>query len=347
MQIEARDSPGVSARLMERSGPAIQSLAAALRRISHPQVLTVARGSSDHAASHLAYLLLSRLGWVAASLPPSAVTLHQAPIGGPQVAALALSQSGQSPDLVAALSHLRARGALTAAFVNATASPLAAAAEHVVDLCAGPEQSVAATKSFIAELVAGLCLFAELADDDAVRRALPALPGLLQRAVLADWSTAVDQLRTADRLFVIGRGAGLAIAAEMALKFKEVCGIQAEAFSGAEVRHGPQALIEAGYPVLILAVRGPEQAGLLRLAGDLQRRGARILIMAPQGSLHVECPAATWVDIATSTGAAEGSAMFDAASAIQSFYLMVEALARSRGLEPDHPPHLAKVTRTT
>lgn len=347
MQFEAQSAGDVAARLLDQSGAAIRALADAMRAVPQCHVLTVARGSSDHAASHLAYLLLSRLGWVVASLPPSVVTLHRAPVGGPQVAAIALSQSGQSPDLVATLRHLRARGSLTAALVNATESPLADAAVHVIDLCAGPERSVAATKSFIAELVAGLCLFAELADDNALRSALGALPTLLKRAAAVDWSAALGALRDADRLFVIGRGAGLAVAAEMALKFKEVCGIQAEAFSAAEVRHGPQALIDAGYPVLVLAARGPEQAGLLALADDLRARGARVVLAAPECVADDAAPGLTWVRIATSPDPEEDQVVFDTVSAIQSFYLMVEALARARGLNPDHPPHLAKVTRTT
>jgi glucosamine--fructose-6-phosphate aminotransferase (isomerizing) len=155
------------------------------------------------------------------------------------------------------------------------------------------------------------------------------------RAVHADWSPAVQALRDADRLFVIGRGTGLPVALEAALKFKETCGIQAEAFSGAEVMHGPMALIEQGYPLLVLAPRGPAQAGLLALAEQMRARGARVLLAAPVGT-----PGANLPIIET------GTPDLDPISVIQSFYPMVEALARERGLNPDQPPHLAKVTRT-
>jgi glucosamine--fructose-6-phosphate aminotransferase (isomerizing) len=125
------------------------------------------------------------------------------------------------------------------------------------------------------------------------------------------------------------------VALEAALKFKEVCAIQAEAFSGAEVQHGPMALIGEGYPLLVFAPAGPAQAGLLAMAGEMRRRGARVLLAAPEGTPEAKLPL---VETA--------SADLDAISAIQSFYPMVEALARARGLDPDRPPHLSKVTRT-
>jgi len=145
----------------------------------------------------------------------------------------------------------------------------------------------------------------------------------------------VDALKNADRLFVIGRGLGLPIALEAALKFKETCGIQAEAFSGAEVKHGPMALVEAGYPLLVFAPRGPAQAGLLALADEMRGRGARVLLAAPAGTPGAELELAT-----------TGSEDLDPIAAVQSFYPMVEALARARGLDPDRPRHLAKVTQT-
>jgi len=219
--------------------------------------------------------------------------------------------------------------------VNDAASPLAQAAEWVFPLHAGEEKSVAATKSFIAQLVAGARLTAAWQDDGVLQQALDQLPDALAQAAAADWSEGVSALRDADRLFVIGRGLGLPAAMEAALKFKETCGIQAEAFSGAEVQHGPMALIEEGYPLLVFAPRGPAQAGLLELAQAMRGRGARVLLAAPAGTPDANLaitPAAT-PELETIT-------------AIQSFYPMVEALARARGSDPDRPRHLNKVTRT-
>lgn len=298
-------------------------------------ILTVARGSSDHAAHFMAYLIMARLGRLVTSLPMSLVTLYQSRIRCQGLVSMAFSQSGQSPDLVAPLRYFTQSGACTAAFVNDPASPLAGAAQWVFPLHAGAETSVAATKSFIAQMVAGARVVAAWQQDPALHAALLALPETLARAARADWSAAVDTLRPVDRLFVIGRGTGLPVAMEAALKFKETCGIQAEAFSAAEVKHGPMALIEPGYPLLIFAPRGAAQAGLLALAEEMRVRGAQVLLAAPAGTVGANLPI---VEAA--------AADLDPISVVQSFYPMVESLSRARGMNPDQPRHLAKVTRT-
>jgi glucosamine--fructose-6-phosphate aminotransferase (isomerizing) len=194
---------------------------------------------------------------------------------------------------------------------------------------------VAATKSFIAQLVAGARVVAAWQDDREFSSAISRLPEALSRAAETDWSAALPVLTGVDRLFVISRGTGLAVAMEAALKFKETCAIQAEAFSGAEVKHGPMALIDEGYPLLILAPRGPAQAGLLALAEEMRARGARLLLAAPRDTPGCNLPI---VETA--------SVDLDPISTVQSFYPMVEALSRARGFDPDRPRHLAKVTRT-
>jgi glucosamine--fructose-6-phosphate aminotransferase (isomerizing) len=279
---------------------------------------------------------MARLGRLVASMPMSLVTLYQSHIRCEGLASLGFSQSGQSPDLVGPTEYFRKCGALTCAFVNDASSPLARAAEWLFPLHAGEERSVAATKSFIAQLVAGARLVASWQDDAALAAALEDLPRAMQRAVHTDWQLAVESLVQADRLFVVGRGLGLPVAMEAALKFKETCGIQAEAFSGAEIQHGPMALIEEGYPLLVFAPRGPAQAGLLELAQAMRARGARVLLAAPAGVPDAQLPL---VESAHED--------LDAVCAIQSFYPMVEALARARGNDPDSPRHLKKVTRTS
>lgn len=333
---EALQAPNVVARLLSADWDAAVALGIALR--SHPPkaLLTVARGSSDHAAHYMAYLVMARLGRLVTSLPMSLVTLYSSCLQCDGLTSLAFSQSGQSPDLVAPTSFFRQGGARTVAFVNDPGSPLACAAEWVFPLHAGVETSVAATKSYIAQLVAGARFVGAWQADAALVAALDCLPETLETAACQDWGIAVEALAQADRLFVIGRGTGLAIAMEAALKFKEVCGIQAEAFSGAEVKHGPMALVEEGYPLLVLAPDGPAQAGLLRLADEMRRCGARVLLAAPSGTPNSELPI-------VSTSAED----LDPISTVQSFYPMVEALAHARGLDPDQPRHLAKVTRTS
>lgn len=332
---EALSAPAVVARQLAADQHAYAALGEALREQPPTGLLTIARGSSDHAAHYLAYLVMARMGRLVTSLPMSLITLYQSKIESRGLVSLAFSQSGQSPDLVSPTRYFHEAGARTVAFVNAGGSPLADAAEHVFSLHAGPEQSVAATKSYIAQLLAGARVVAAWQGDEDLAAALQQLPQALEQAAAQRWDMAVDALQDADKLFVIGRGTSLPIALEAALKFKETCGIQAEAFSGAEVKHGPMALVEEGYPLLVFAPRGPAQAGLLALAEEMRGRGARVLLAAPAGTPGAELPLSC-----------TGNEDLDPIAAVQSFYPMVEALARARGLNPDQPRHLAKVTKT-
>ncbi len=165
------------------------------------------------------------------------------------------------------------------------------------------------------------------------------LPAALAQAAAQDWSALVPALRDVERMIVLGRGAGLAIAQEAALKLKETAGIQAEAFSGAEVRHGPMEIIGDGYPLLVFAPRGPEQAGLLALAAEMRKRGARVLLAAPPGTVDAELPLELPLVPA-------GHPLLDPICAIQSFYVAAQALALARGRNPDQPQYLRKVTET-
>lgn len=335
MRAEAAEAPAAVARLLDQERAAFAELGAGLRQRPPLSLLTVARGSSDHAAHYMAYLVMARLGRLVTSLPMSLVTLYHSSLVCDGLVALAFSQSGQSPDLIAPLRYIGEQGGRTVAFVNDASSPLALAARRCVPLHAGPERSVAATKSYIAQLAAGAALVAAWQDDAAFSAALTGLPEALDTAWSQDWSAGVTALQAADRLYVIGRGTGLPVAMELALKFKEVCGIHAEAYSGAEVQHGPMALVQQGFPMLVLAPRGPAQAGLLELAEQMRQRGAQVLLAAPAGTAGADLP---W--------APAGHVDLDPITAVQSFYGMVEALARARGLDPDKPRHLNKVTRT-
>ncbi|MGH8420702.1 MAG: SIS domain-containing protein [Pseudomonas sp.] len=332
---EALASADVVRRQLQVLEPRLIDVAQRLRSSAPQVIVSVARGSSDHAASYFAYLAMQLTGVPVASLPMSVVTLHDSPMRVQGQPAIGFSQSGQSPDLVDSLRKLRERGALSIALVNAEGSPLEQACEYTLPLSAGPELSVAATKSFIATLSASARLIAHWQQDDQLLRAGQTLPERLHEAARQDWSAAITALRDCQRLMVIGRGTGFAIAQEAALKFKETSAIQAEAFSSAEVRHGPMALVDDQYPLLIFATRGAEQDSLLALAADMRQRGAKVLLAAPEDVAerdltltHADHPA------------------LDPILAIQSFYVMAAGLAEARGLDPDQPRHLSKVTKT-
>ncbi len=306
-----------------------------LRTTSFETALTIARGSSDHAANYCAYLIMARMGRVVASLPMSLITLNRAPIATRDTLAISISQSGQSPDVVEPMRYFRDGGATTVALVNDITSPLATAAEWAMPLHAGKEQSVAATKSFITSLVAGARVVAQWQNDPELLDGLAALPDALRSATETDWSAAIDVLAPARNIMVVGRGISFPIALESALKFKETSALQAEAFSGAEIKHGPMALIEEGYPLLIFATRGPTQASVLQLAREMRTRGARVLLAAPAdvAERDLTLPVAATPDL-------------DPIVAVQAFYIMAAKLSEARGMDPDRPRHLSKVTKT-
>ena len=293
-----------------------------LRSTPIQTALTVARGSSDQAAGYCAYLTMARLGRIVASLPMSLITLNKSPLATRDTLTIAISQSGQSPDVVEPIRYFRDGGATTVALVNDTASPLAQAAEWTLGLHAGKEQSVAATKSFIASLVAGARLVGAWQRDPDLNEGLAALPDALRAATQVDWSRALEVLTPARKLMVVGRGISFPIALEAALKFKETSALQAEAFSGAEIKHGPMALIEDGYPLLIFATRGPAQESLVKLAEEMRGRGADVLLAAPGDvpSRDLTLPVAAIPDL-------------DPIVAIQTFYVMAAHLSRARGLD--------------
>ncbi|KQP13231.1 SIS domain-containing protein [Pseudorhodoferax sp. Leaf267] len=333
---ESRSAPACVARQLTQDTARYTALGQHLR--SAPPdggTLTVARGSSDHAASYLAYLLMARYGRLVTSLPMSLVTLYGAPLRHRHTLVVGISQSGRSPDLVEPFKAFRQGGGTTVALVNAADSPLAEAAEWALPLHAGPELSVAATKSFICALSAAARLAAHWHEDQNLLDTLHALPPVLEQAAALDWSAGIEALAGAERMMVIGRGTGLAVAQEAALKLKETCAIQAEVFSSAEVQHGPMALVDAGYPMLVFAPPGPAQAGLLELARQMRARGAQVLLAAPPDVAERQLTLAT-----------SGLHELDPITAIQSFYGLAEAVSRARGRNPDRPPHLRKVTST-
>jgi glucosamine--fructose-6-phosphate aminotransferase (isomerizing) len=332
---EALSASECVALQLSRDQDRYAELGRTLRSTRFHSAVTVARGSSDHASSYLAYLTMARTGHLVTSLPMSLITLYKSPIKASDTLAISISQSGQSRDVVEPIRYFREGGATTVALVNDADSPLAQAAEWTMPLHAGKEQSVAATKSFITSLVAGARLVAEWQDDAELKDGIAALPEALANAARADWSSAIEVLVPARNIMVVGRGISFPVALESALKFKETSALQAEAFSGAEIKHGPMALIEEGYPLLIFATRGPAQAGLVALAEEMRGRGARVLLAAPAdvASRDLTLPTAAVPDL-------------DPIAAVQAFYVMAAGLSKARGLDPDRPRHLSKVTKT-
>jgi glucosamine--fructose-6-phosphate aminotransferase (isomerizing) len=240
---EIGEAGEAAARQLGQNADRLAEIAARLRALDPPLVATIGRGSSDCCALYLKYLVEILSGVPCASIGPSIATLYRTPMRLKGSVSVAISQSGRSPDIVEMQRAARSGGALAVALVNDEASPLAQEAEILLPLCAGTERSVAATKSMVAGLVAGASLVAAWREDRQLADALAGLPDVLRAQTTPPSATMLDRLANARSAFVLGRGATLAIAAEAALKLKETCAIHAEAYSAAEVLHGPAELV--------------------------------------------------------------------------------------------------------
>ncbi|MEI9983676.1 MAG: SIS domain-containing protein [Aliidongia sp.] len=263
MAREAAETSEAVQRQIERCAPLFKLFAAKMQELRPSVVVTCARGSSDHAAAYGKYLIETRLGLPVASIGPSVASLYKAPLQLKNALFIAVSQSGRSPDLLRLTEAAASSGAYVVCMVNDEESPLAKLADLFIPLCAGKEISVAATKSYLTAAFAFLQLVAHWQDDAALKQHVAATPGWLTQATRLDWNPALQILLKSQGLYVIGRGLGTGAAAEMALKFKETCRIHAEAFSAAEVIHGPLELAGAGFP--------GDRADATRRDGKLER----------------------------------------------------------------------------
>jgi glutamine---fructose-6-phosphate transaminase (isomerizing) len=338
MAEELREAPDAVRRQQHALTAPLHELVRRLKASPPQLVVTCARGSSAHAATFAKHLIELHLGIPVAALAPSIATVYRRPLRLEGQLFLAISQSGRSDDLVEAAAMARHAGALTAAVVNAADSPLAAACEFVLPIGAGPELSVAATKSFVATLAALLRLVASWADDERLPEAIDRLPDRLAMATELDWDAALGGLAEADSLIAIGRGPTLAIAREAALKLKEIANRHAEAFSGAEFLHGPVALVEPRYPILMFVPGDAAAQGLCRLAADLAGKGAALFIAGPRSD---KTTGPRWLPTL-----APDHPETDVVCLIQSFYAMMVRLAERLGIDADRPRHLQKITRT-
>ena len=275
MAAEIRETPGAVERLVAREGQAIAGLGRILRERDPAVVVTCARGSSDNAAAYFKYLCEIVLGVPVASVGPSVASLYGAPLKLKNAVVVSVSQSGQSPDIVALQAAAREAGAFSIAVVNQDASPLALGADAVIPIGAGVERSVAATKSCLASAVALAAIVAEWSRDDALRAAVARLPEALDAALLCDWSAARPAFEAASSAYVVGRGPALPVAAECALKLKETAVLHAEAFSGAEVMHGPLQLLQPGFPVMAFNQADASRDAMLDSIGGSPRPVAK------------------------------------------------------------------------
>jgi glucosamine--fructose-6-phosphate aminotransferase (isomerizing) len=331
MARETAEIPAVAERLLART----DLFAAIAERIEQAKpriVVFCGRGSSGHAGVYLRYLFEARLGLLGSAAAPSVVTAYQRPPDMRDALFVVVSQSGRSPDIIKATEVARTSGALTLAIVNDENSSAAAASELVLPIGAGAEHSVAATKSVVLSMIAGAGLVAALARDDELKDCLHHLPVRLSGALACDWSAWADSVAGAAVSFVVGRGYGLGCVREIALKVAEILRVPALGYSAAELRHGPRASITPTTPVLVLRQNDEAATAIDDFVRDLGNTGGTAF---SAGGAAGTLP---WIG--------DGHPVCDPVLMLIPAYRAIEAAARRRGFDPDHPPYLSKVTRT-
>lgn len=339
MQKETLEAPQKVAFQLANNGQALAGLVERFSQRPPTMLITCARGSSDHATVYGKYLAQILLGIPVMSFAPSIGSIYSKQLNLDNALFICVSQSGKSPDLLINAEIAKQSGAYVVAFVNDTNSPLCNIADLVIPLHAGAELSVAATKSYITTLTAFAQLIAIWSGDEGLKNGLDALPDQLEESLELNWGQATKMLKNTVNMMVLARGVGYAIALESALKFKETSVLHGEAFSIAEVMHGPMALITDGFPMLAYVQDDATKIGSLQVIDQLRAKGAHILLA------QTERPSGAYADDHLQVVGGIHP-MLQPIAMIQTFYLMANELAFARGYNPDTPDHLNKVTET-
>jgi glutamine---fructose-6-phosphate transaminase (isomerizing) len=346
---EIAEQPAVAARLLRERRDTIEAIAdrlaprVAAREIDY--VVIAARGSSDHAGIYAQYLFGAHLRLPIALAAPSLISVYGVEPRLDRALVIGISQSGRSPDIVATLAAARGQGAPTIAITNQPGAELATAAEDVIDIGAGPELAVAATKTYTAELLAIAMLVtaleARLGAAEGREAALAAVPDVLGAALSTEpeAEAVAHHLASRNRVIVVGRGFEYATAREFALKLKELARVSADPYSAADFLHGPLALVEPGYPVVALAPSGPPAADLDALLEGLGELGVERVVLSDRA----KAVAAATIGITLPKGLPDW--LMPIASIVPG-QLVAMHLAIARGIDPEAPRWIRKVTLT-
>ena len=341
LYLEIHEQPDVIERLLRSEKPAIQRLARLIRNRNIAHVVIAARGTSDNAGRYAQYLLGAMNGLPVGLATPSLFSIYKKPPRFGPALVLGISQSGKSPDIVAVLAEARGQGALTAVITNDPNSDLAQFGDVIINMQTGAEKAVAATKTYTAELVAIAMLSAELSQNHEFKAALNGIPRAMSEALSMDANIAqiAPRYRYMERSVVIGRGFNYATAFELALKLKELTYIIAEPYSSADFLHGPLAMIETGFPVVLVAPTGVMLPEMSAFVETLQERHAEIITISDDPQmlararipLRIPRPVPEWLSPVV---------------AIVPGQLLAMHVAHSRDLDVDSPRGIHKVTET-
>ncbi len=339
LEQEIGSQPEVIARLLERETAHVQQIVSQLPSFDY--ALIAARGTSDHAATYAKYAWAALAQCPVALATPSLYTLYDAPPRMNGSLVVGISQSGQSPDIVAVLEEGKRQGRTTLAITNDGSSPLAAVADHVIELHAGTEQSVAATKTYTAQLAAMALLASCMSKQQSLQTDVQRLPDIVARTLnmTTSLTARAERYRYMEQCVIIGRGYNYATSFELALKLKELTYVMATAYSSADFRHGPIATVSEGLPVVLIMPSGATFDDMYELARELQSRGAELLIASDVPK--AQALATTLLPVPDQTP--EWLSPF---AAIIPGQMLALRLAQAKGLNPDAPRGLQKVTRT-
>jgi glucosamine--fructose-6-phosphate aminotransferase (isomerizing) len=341
LEAELREQPEALARLLERQTARADGIAEAFRREDVRFVLIASRGSSSNVARYAQYVLGRAHRVPVMFATPSLYTIYGQPPRLDGGFVVGISQSGASPDVVAVLAEARSQGRPTLALTNDPSSPLAQAADAVLPLEAGDERAVAATKTYLNSLGAVALLFAALGDDTAAREELARMPEALAAQIELSLREPppLDEYRAAVGATVVARGVNYGTAFEIALKIRELSGLVTEAYSPADLLHGPIAAMQPGWPVVVVAPSGPARPSVEEIVPSLRERGVRLIAVSDVGAVlrraRTRLPLVPrvpeWLSPFTAVIPGQVTAL---------------RLAELRGLDLDRPRGLEKVTLT-
>lgn len=326
MEQEASETPQRLIEQQARNVNALASLVGRLRRQPPNACMMIGRGTSDHAGVFGKYLIEIEMGIPVLPAAPSVATIYGRTLNLSNTLAIAISQSGKSPDIITQVQHAKDGGAYCVAMVNDEHSPLAQIADCVLPLCAGPEMAVAATKSYLCSLSLLLSLVAHWKQDQELIAALQKLPRQLMQAISSATQLNSERFHHVEHIITLGRGLGFAISKEMALKLKEVSSVHAESFSSAEFLHGPVALANRPLTVIDIDIHDESYQSHRTQIENVKSRGVQIeRTFCPVASVHPRVMPLVLM---------------------QRFYLDVARIAVAKGYNPDAPVGLKKVTET-
>lgn len=337
---EIFEQPAVIQRLLDKEKSNVIKIAETLQQ-SFEYILIAARGSSDNAARYAQYLFGTHNRFPVALATPSLFTIYQNPPRLNGALVIGISQSGQSPDIVQVLIEGKKQNRPTIAITNDFESPLAKAADYVIGLQVGSENATAATKTYTASLAALALLSAGFQDGQAQVNSISELPEKMAATLagIGDQLNRIERYRYMEHCAVIGRGFNYATAFEIALKVKELTGVVAEPYSSADFRHGPIAMVKEGFPVLVIAPTGEVSSDVKELINELDRRKSELLIISDDENLikqaHLSLPIPGGIP-----------EWLSPLVAILPGQLFANSLARAKGLDPDQPAGIQKITET-